>query len=143
MPYYSNLDEDQIYTIRTVVQIISVISIFSSIVVLMLYIILKEMRQIAFELVLWLCFSVFFFSLSSFIPYDTKSDNTFWCATQSFIINSFQFSSWIWCAIIGFTAFLSVDDPSRLELNECKFRLVFFSVGFVFPMLLSFTYIIL
>ena len=130
------LTDDQIFVIRLIAQIISSISIFGCLVVFCLYCLFKEIRQIALELVVWLCFSVFFFSLTAFIPFDV-TDSSFWCATQSYMITSFQISSILWCTIIGFTAYIGVNDPSKLELNESKYRLYFILIALVAPMVIS------
>ena len=133
----TTLTEEQIYIIRTVAKIISSISIFGSVFVFIIYCIYKEIRQIALELVVWLCISVVLFSITSFLPYESNSPNTFWCALQSWMITSFQNSSIMWCTVIGFTAYIGVNQQGRLESNENKFRMIFLIIALVSPMLLS------
>jgi len=77
----SSLTDDQVIIIRTLSQIIASISIFSSFIVFGLYWFFKEIRQIALELVVWLCISVVLFSITTFIPYDGTIEKSFWCAT--------------------------------------------------------------
>lgn len=138
-----DINDTEMLIIKDISKIASSISMFSSVIVIGLYWFFKEIRQIALELVVWLCISVFLFNLSSFIPFDTNMENNeFWCAAQAYMITSFQNSAIIWCGVIGYTAYIGVNDPSKLENHEKRYRIIFILVANILPMLLSTVYVI-
>ena len=83
--------EDQIKIIMLINQIVSGISIFSCVLVMIIFWFFKEIRNFIIELAIWLCFSNVMYNITAFFPYDNeKSKNQFWCGTQSFMIIMFQ-----------------------------------------------------
>jgi len=145
MSEYTKLTNDEIYTIRIVAKVISSISIFCTVCMFILYCLMKELKHIAFEFVLYLCSAVFLYNISTYIPFDydkSIENNNFWCAVQSYMISTFHTSSLIWCAIVGFTAYISVTKPELLEIKEKMLRTISIMIGFVLPIILSFMYLI-
>jgi hypothetical protein len=111
---------------------ISAISLVASVLVYTIYWFFKENRNFNYELVLWFCFSDAMYSLTAFFPFNPKLRDG-WCASQSFFLTTFQYSSLCWSAIIGYTAFMGVIRKNHIEKNKKKYRLLFISLSFLIP----------
>jgi len=137
------IPEDQIKIIIIINQIVSGISIFSCVLVMIIFWFFKEIRNFIIELAIWLCFANVMYNITAFFPYnDDKSKNQFWCGTQSFMIIMFQNSCWIWDCVIGYSCFISVIKKSHLEKNKKIYRLFFLILAFTIPALLASMYYI-
>ncbi len=139
----TNLTDSEIFTIRTVAKVAASFSLFSSSLVFFLYWFFKEIRHISLELVVWLCISNFFFNITPFFPYskDEYTMHSTWCAIQSYMINAFQNSSLIWCGIIGYTAYIGINNPHLLESKSKKYRISFICLALIFPLVIAFMYV--
>ena len=130
--------EDEIKLIILINQIVSGISIFSCLLVLIMYWFFKEIRNFIIELSIWLCISNCLYNITAFFPYDNeKSKNEVWCAIQSFMIVMFQNSCWIWSCLIGYSCFISVVKKNHIENNKNIYRIFFLLLATIIPACLA------
>jgi hypothetical protein len=127
----SNLNEDEIYAIIVVTRILASISLTGLLCVFFLFWFFKSLRSFALELVVWLCFSSVLFNIQYFFP--IQNLNGHWCQAQAIISGAFDISSMIWTTIIGYTAYISINNYDYLNLNKNKYRIVFFILANVIP----------
>jgi hypothetical protein len=108
-------------------EIVSGISIFSCLMVIILHWYFKEIRKFILNLVIWLCISNIFYCSTAYFPYDNNLDsNVTWCQTQAFMILFFQYSSWIISCVIGYSCFISVIKRDHLDKNKRIYKAMFF-----------------
>jgi hypothetical protein len=132
------IPEDQIKIIILLNQIISGISIFSCILVMIIFWFFKEIRNFIVELAIWLCFAEVLYNVTAFFPYDNeKSKNEIWCGIQSFMIIMFQNSCWIFSCVIGYSCFISVIKKNHIEKNKTIYRIFFLGLATIIPAILA------
>ena len=126
----SDFNPNQIYVICLITKIMSGISIASCLFVFFIYLIFKEIRNFNHEIIVWLTLSNLFYSLTSYLPYNTNSEDM-WCAIQSFTLTWFQNASLVWSCIIGYTAFINVINRTHLEKKRVRYRFIFIIISFI------------
>jgi len=130
--------EDDIKLIILINQIISAVSIFSCLLVIIMYWFFKEIRNFIIELSIWLCICYSLYNITAFFPYENeKSENQVWCGIQSFMIAMFQNSCWIWSCIIGYSCFISAVKKNHIENNKNVYRIFFVLLATVIPAALA------
>lgn len=136
------LSLDELETLRLIAKIFSSFSLIGVVFVQVVFWFFRSIRTLALELVAWLCFSTFFFTLHVYLPVN-KDDNiknyldgkiSMTCAIQAFINILFDLSSMIWTTVIGYTAYISVNNQYHLEHNKKKYRIGFIIVAYIAPL---------
>jgi hypothetical protein len=130
--YMSKLNDEEVYSIRLITQILSAISIVGLLFVFFLFWFFKSIRSFALELVIWLSFSCILFNISYFFPIGPESDG--WCVAQAIISGTFDLSGMMWTTIIGYTAYISLYKPDHLDNHKNKYRILFFVLADVIPL---------
>lgn len=132
------IPEDHIKVIIMINEIVSGISIFACVIVLIMYWFFKEARNFIIELSIWLCVANCLYNITAFFPYENeKSDNQVWCGIQSFMIVMFQNSCWIWSCIIGYCCFISVIRKNHIEKHKNTYRIFFVLLSTIIPACLA------
>ncbi len=107
-------------------QIVSGISISSSLIIICIYWFFKEIRNFLLGIVVWLCISNILYCSTAFFPYDNnRLDNRTWCAIQAFMIITFQYASFIISCMIGYSSFISVIKQDYFERHKTVHTIVF------------------
>jgi hypothetical protein len=126
----SSLEEDEIYAIKMVTKILSCFSILGLFCVFFLFWFFKGVRSFALELVVWLSVSSMIFNFQYYFPTTPG-----WCHAQAIINAAFDTSSMIWTTIIGYTAYLSINNYDYISKHKQKYRILFFSTANVLPLI--------
>jgi hypothetical protein len=132
-------DEDQILTLKLITWILSGISMLTLIFVIITFIIFKKIRSIALELIIWLCISNLFFYIGYFLPIEDDLA----CSISSILYMAMDTSSVMWVTIIVYTAYMSLVKQNYLEKNRNYYRMVFFLMANVVPIIMALMYIII
>lgn len=123
-----------------------VVSLFSSLFIITIYIINKNARNFAFRIVFYLMLSDFCMNIGYLLTwgnyYEHKTNsNTInnICVAQAIITTCFGLSSVIWTSIIAFTLYATVvKNVSNIEEKEKRYLFI----GYAIPFLLSMMYVI-
>jgi hypothetical protein len=128
-----NLNENEIFTIKLITQILTGISLFSLLLVLLLFWFFKSIRSFALELIVWLCISNIIFNICYYLP--TYYEIT--CTLQAILEIAFDMSSFLWTTIIGYTAYISLMKLDHLEKYKTIYRVVFVIIANFLPLIYS------
>jgi hypothetical protein len=135
----NDFDDDDLVLIRLITRVLSAISITSLLLCVFTYLYFKKIRTFALELIIWLCISNIIFYIGYFLPIDDDG----YCITGGILYMSMDKSSIIWVTIIVYTAYKSLITQNYLEKNRNYYRILFFLIADVFPIVLALGYIII
>ena len=116
-------------------QILSSISIFCCLVVVVLFILLKNIRSFILEIVVFLCISELLFCSTNYYPY--TSDNSVWCLLQAIQATIFELSSLIFGLFITIITYLCLKDYNLYKRLKIYLRYLIPLISFTLPAIFS------
>ena len=116
--------------------IVSIISLFGSLFIILTYIFVKRLRNFAFKLVVYLSFSDVILTVGNMLVSDQfdESHSDTVCFLQALLTNYGGLATIIWTSIIAFTVYTTVVQHKK-NITNSHFILILFGYGI--PLILS------
>ena len=117
---------------------ISIVSMVFIFITVLLYFLYRKNSSTRAELLIYLCLSTFFSSVSYILPWNTSSDYPSLCTFQGILMVIAETGQYLWAGIIGFHTTYSIRTykDGNMKLSK-KLRFIYWMIGFGFPIILS------
>lgn len=108
------------------------------VITVFLYFLYRKNSSTRAELLIYLCFSTFFSSVSYILPWKTSSESPRLCTVQGILMVIAETGQYLWSGIIGFHTTYSIITykDGNMKLSK-KLRFMYWMIGFGFPIILS------
>lgn len=137
------IDESDETVLNLISWVLSGLSVISLLFAILVYFFGMKKGSYRVETIVWLLFTTLFDNCSQFIPINSSTDNNqrtkvnTICLIQSIINTIFGYSVCIWCALIGYTAFINVIKPEHVDNHKCRYRILYALLAFGIPLLMA------
>ena len=130
-----DVDYDILYQIIIGISIVSMVFI---VITVFLYFLYRKNSSTRAELLIYLCFSTFFSSVSYIIPWKMSSESPSLCTVQGILMVIAETGQYLWAGIIGFHTTYSIITykDGNMKLSN-KLRFIYWMIGFGFPIISS------
>lgn len=127
--------EEQQNLLYVLSKVLSSISLFGLIIIILLILIFGNIKSFSFQLMISLMIVELVNYISILLPGGQDEDG--WCFCQSILMSFSQMSSFIWVSLIAYTAFISIKIQGHLEKYKFQYRIGFNIVALGIPLLFT------
>ena len=127
-------------TLQIILKIGTSISILTTIIDIILYVLFPQNRSFSFTNIIILAAINLIYSISTLLPADitlNQPENTTMCQIQSFIVNFSHCAQYLQVSIISYCIFIKLITRNHLEKNAKFYRTFFFLLLLSFPLVFS------